>query len=215
MMRHSLNLSFTWSCNNQIQFIVYLVQNCLLQSSSYDTDNIKRDIILILVSVSVAALFHFNLVQKEIIKMVKLLLAFLSCLLLLLLIAADGAIASICPPVDAYAPCDCMDYNPGIYLLCFNRNLTDSKVSAILDAFLTTPGVSPVDYLDLSGNLLTRVPNQIKSFTHLGVVHLKKNAITSIESGDFDFQSTVNPLQNLILENNQITTIAPGAFKSN
>ena len=131
--------------------------------------------------------------------------------------------AVICPPAADYAPCDCREERNGtIYLDCGMRNLNNSQVSDILDAFLTTPGVSPVGDLNLYQNRLTRVPTQIKFFDQLRQVSLQENSITSVESGAFNatFPGGQNSSFNYFLPNlnlelvwNQITTIAPGAFK--
>ena len=94
--------------------------------------------------------------------------------------------AVICPPAADYAPCDCEERNGTITLTCDMRNLNDSQVSDILDAFLTTPGVSPVGDLNLYQNRLTRVPTQIKFFDQLKRVTLQENSITSVESGAFN-----------------------------
>ena len=124
--------------------------------------------------------------------------------------------AAVCPPASAISPCDCgqSQFNTNTtYLFCNSRNLTDSQVSAILDAYLNTPNVSPVRQLELQYNRLTRVPDQMKSFTQLEYAYLFSNSITSIESGAFNLADDVNPLQYLHLDFNQLTTIAPGAFK--
>ena len=142
---------------------------------------------------------------------------FISISMALLLTSLSLANADVvCPPEAAYAPCGCSEYSEKpdtIYLNCYNRNLGDSKMSDILDAFLTTPGISPVGLLDLMSNRLTRVPTQMKFFNQLDYVYLNNNDITSIESGAFNFPDAANPILDLDLQNNQLTTIAPGAFK--
>ena len=126
--------------------------------------------------------------------------------------------AVVCPPAADYAPCNCTEFLPNkpgtIYLGCWGNQLNDSQVSDILDVFLKTPGVSPVGRSDLQFiQQLTRVPSQIKSFPQLNWVDLSTNGITSIESGAFNFTDAANPLKMLYLQYNQMTTIAPGAFK--
>ena len=99
-------------------------------------------------------------------------------------------------------------------LNCQSLNLTDSQASDILDAYLSTPDVSPVGVLYLNGNrLLTHIPIQINSFTPLSEAFLSYNSFTSIESGLFNLKDAANPLASLYLNSNQLTTIAPGAFK--
>ena len=73
----------------------------------------------------------------------------------------------ICPDITSYFPCSCtpdlsIDNDPHITLICDKLNLTDSKMSDILDAFLTTPNVSKILRLALPGNNLTRL---IKSYS--------------------------------------------------
>jgi len=127
--------------------------------------------------------------------------------------------AVVCPPAEAYSPCKCVEtafvreiYKPGtIYLQCYERNLSDLRLSDILDAFLTTPGVSPVGKLGLSFNQLTKVPKQIKLLPQVVAVDLKGNNISSIESGAFNFTT----LQFLEMQKSQVVNIAPGAFQGN
>ena len=148
---------------------------------------------------------------------------FISLMLMLLLLPSSSyssfvEAAVVCPPSTAYTPCICKEYSnkPGtIELNCSGGNLNNTQMSDILDAFLvTTPGISPVASLSLQVNQLTRVPSQIiKLFNHLVDVWLNSNAITSIESGTFNFTDAANPVQYLVLYENQLTTIAPGAFK--
>ena len=120
--------------------------------------------------------------------------------------------AITCPPDDAYAPCYCYEYigkSETLTIDCQNRNLSDSKISEILDVFLTTTNnISPVSQIDLTSNQLTRIPRQIRSFSQLEDVFLIDNPIKSIEWGDFNTTGH-NPS---IFIGNQLTTIAPGAF---
>ena len=64
--------------------------------------------------------------------------------------------------------------------------LNDSQVNYILDAFLTTPGVSQVGDLNLRFNQLTRVPTQTNLFNQLKRVDLEVKFITSIDSANLD-----------------------------
>ena len=152
----------------------------------------------------------FNFKTKMLIKLVVALVVCLSFLHLSVQVEA----ATVCPPANVISPCACSQWTPTTtYLNCQSRVLTDSQASAILDAYLKTPNVSPVGVLQLSNNLLTRVPDQMKSFTQLEYAILDFNSITSIESGAFNFTDAANPLRSLYLSTNQLTTIAPGAFK--
>ena len=92
----------------------------------------------------------------------------------------------VCSPEADYTPCGCREYSktPSIqkHLNCQSKKLTDYQMSDILDAFLTTPGVSPVAFLSLEyGKLLTRVPSQVRLFNQLKWVFLNDNNITSID----------------------------------
>ena len=120
----------------------------------------------------------------------------------------------VCPPADTYSPCTCYDYagySGNILLSCY-ASLNDSMASDILDAFLKTPGVSPLRGVDFSQSELTRVPHQIKIFPGLKYLNLASNNLQSIETDDFSNAQT--KLKNLWFQNNQIETIAPFAFKS-
>ena len=120
--------------------------------------------------------------------------------------------AVICPTKVNYSPCDCYEYSSNtIWINCRGQNLTNSRVSGILNVFLTSPGVSPVGKLSLQNNKLTRVPNQIKLFPQLVEVWLSDNKITSIQSGAFNFTTTT--VEWLVLSDNPVATIAPGAFQ--
>ena len=152
--------------------------------------------------------------------MVRILLAGYFIYLMLSLSSVEaGAIG--CPTPDAYAPCACGKYSntsDTIFLDCANKKLSDSNVSNILDLFIMTPGLSPLGRLDLYNNQLTRVPSQIKFFPQLEEIRLFFNAITSVESGAFNFikpTTVIYPHYFVYLELsiNQLVTIAPGAFK--
>ena len=102
----------------------------------------------------------------------------------------------ICPPKADYEPCECGDYTAGadgsISLYCDNQNLGDSKISDILDRFLMKKGeISPLGDLQLRANQLSRVPKQIQHFKRLDNVNLASNKITTVESGDFNFNATL------------------------
>ena len=102
--------------------------------------------------------------------------------------------AVICPAATVFSPCSCDEYkgNSGtIELNCGGNNVDDTRLSAILDTLLTTPGVSPVGALMLWNNLLTRVPDQIPRFTQLVVVDLNYNKIRSLPTAAFKFTATL------------------------
>ena len=123
----------------------------------------------------------------------------------------------VCPAPEDYAPCTCnentLTNNPGtIYLDCYNKpslNLTDARASEILDAFLTTSGVTPLGAIDMWNNLLTVVPAQIPLFPQVNYVDVGQNVIPIIKSGAFNFVKT---LTFLYISDCQVNTIEPGAF---
>ena len=145
-------------------------------------------------------------------KMLKMLV---TSLVLFLKSSVEVEAAVLCPPVEAISPCLCYQNTTTTTTLnCQSLNLTDSQASDILDAYLSTPDVSPVGVLYLNGiRLLTHIPIQINSFTPLSEAFLSYNSFTSIESGLFNLKDAANPLASLYLNSNQLTTIAPGAFK--
>ena len=145
--------------------------------------------------------------------MLRFLFAFVICCFSLhLSLLADADV--ICPPANVISPCTCSEYTKNTTQLdCGSHGLIDSQASDSLDAYLSSPGVSPVGYLQLSDSNLTRVPVQVKSFTQLEFAFLISNFITSIESGAFNASDAANPLKDLSLDGNQLTKIAPGAFK--
>ena len=106
------------------------------------------------------------------------LLAFVAYFSLQLSVRVEAVV--VCPPADVISPCTCRRYSTrtnSTFLNCgSSRNLADSQVNDILDAYLATPNVSPVGRLQLSNNaLLTRVPVQVKYFTQLEYADLYFN----------------------------------------
>jgi len=98
-----------------------------------------------------------------------------------------------------------------ISLDCNSKSLDDSLTGDVLNAFLTTPGVSPVAWIDLHYNQLTRIPAQIRSFPKLVYIDISFNTIGVFQSDDFNFVSS-NKLTTLWGNGNQLKSIAPGAF---
>ena len=118
----------------------------------------------------------------------------------------------VCPPSASIEPCQCgfYDETDRVDLFCTGRNLNDSEMSRILEAFLDHPNVSALGKLSLSNNRLTKIPKQIRQFTQLDYVNLDYNEIASIKKGDFYFRKT---LKKLLLGGNWLTFIEPGAFQ--
>ena len=110
--------------------------------------------------------------------------------LLIALLFNGSQSAVICPPATAYSPCSCDEYKGNsatIELNCGGKNVDDTRMSAILDALLTTGGATPVASFNLWTNKLTRVPSQLPRFTQLVSVDLNSNTIRSLPTGAFMF----------------------------
>ena len=121
----------------------------------------------------------------------------------------------VCPSKEDYAPCICMEGEPKdgtLSLLCRNRNLNDTQISRILDAFLAS-SISPLGSIFLEGNRLTRVPSQLNKFPRLSWIDLKANRIQTIHKGAFNFtvQPGISGCQ-IGLESNNLSHIEQGAF---
>lgn len=119
----------------------------------------------------------------------------------------------ICPPANLFEPCECNadSSNVTILLYCSDMNLTDSRTSEILNAFLA-PNVSSVSRIELAGNYLTRIPSQLPLFDLLDWAYFNRNDFngTAIPSGTFNFSAQ---LKYLNLYNVSITSIEAGAFQ--
>ena len=144
--------------------------------------------------------------------MLKLVFAF-AFLLVLSPSSLLGVDAATCPDAQILTPCTCGNYNTNLlYLNCASKSLTDGRIELILSFFQSND--TQLGRLDLYNNpLLTHVPPAIKTFTQLGnTVQLQLNGFTSIESGAFQFQDSANPVKDLYLNSNKLTTISPNAF---
>jgi hypothetical protein len=116
----------------------------------------------------------------------------------------------ICPDSSVVSPCVCGDNGDGtVSLNCFARNVNDDRVSTILDSFLSD-GITPLGYLNLGYNPMTKIPSQIPSFKQLFTVGLGSNELSIIKSKAFNFNV---PLDLLDLRINSISVIEPGAFQ--
>ena len=139
-----------------------------------------------------------------------LIMQIFGALITLIVQLSDGAV--VCPSNPSYSPCNCTEYGAivgNIYLDCRNQQLSDSKAEDILTSFLTSPGVSQVASIDLHFSQLTRIPDQIRSFSKLVYLDISFNSISSLQSNAFNFVSKVTTLY---ANTNQIKSIAPGAF---
>ena len=118
-----------------------------------------------------------------------------------------------CPSSSKLAPCTCTGNGLGMGLLdCSNKNLEDEFVGQVMDAFISPKSLTLLYKIDLSGNKLLRVPNQISDLPQLTYVDLRNNQITIIKTGAFNFAKTLNQL---ILCNNRISVIEADAFLGN
>jgi hypothetical protein len=136
-------------------------------------------------------------------------------LLSYVIVSALGDIG-VCPPAEKLEPCKCHvfdrdDTKKGgtLRFNCTELYLGDEKISQVLDAFISTPGVSPLRELYLYKNNLTRIPDQIRHFTELDRVELGSNEIKTIEKGSLNFTRTLGLFK---LNDNKMITIESGAF---
>lgn len=117
----------------------------------------------------------------------------------------------VCPKPDDYFPCKCLDYNDGTaYLFCDRQNMQDAKISQILQAYLATANVSPLSFLQLQYNQLSRVPAEIHLFPALNYVNLEYNNIENVQTGAFNFTAL---LYQLHLSSNPLLAIQTDAFQ--
>ena len=118
---------------------------------------------------------------------------------------------------DDYSPCDCTTNkteNGAIQLHCSNKNLTDSRVSAILRAFISVPGKAKrMEELNFAHNRLSKVPVEMRHVRHPRIIDLSHNKIRSVPSGTFKLLS--NHSTRISLDSNRISTIEPRAFRGN
>ena len=141
------------------------------------------------------------------------------------LVAVATASKITCPDAKVIAPCTCDAYGANVVmhapskpneyaaLHCAFKELDDAQVSDILDAYLNTAKVSPLRYLALDNNRLTKVPQQISRFTQLNYLLLNKNKIASLPEGSLKFgDDTVWHLA--LAENPLFGNVQPGAFVS-
>ena len=102
----------------------------------------------------------------------------------------------------------------GNSLYCNNQELNDTKLSNILDAFLS-PGIGPLILIKATNNLLTQIPSQIstKKFPNLIYIDLSFNRITTaVKSTTFSYLIS-SPNVYLNFNNNRIQSVAPSSLK--
>ena len=118
-----------------------------------------------------------------------------------------------CPAVASslLSPCTCKptggSNSSTLTFSCANSGLNDTTMASVASLF--TPA-NPVDVMDLSGNVLTRVPpNLPQLFPQVTSLSLANNTITSIGSGQLNVTATVTSLD---VSTNKISSIATNAL---
>ena len=71
------------------------------------------------------------------------------------------------------------------------------------------PPTTPVDTLDLSGNLLTAVPANLPQFNQLANLNLANNSIAAVATAELNLPAAVKSLD---LSSNRISTIAASSL---
>lgn len=110
-------------------------------------------------------------------------------------------------------PCKCDGSgreNESLTFDCQGQMLGDYNTSRILGYLI--PVQEKLAKIILSGNNLTKVPDEIRQFNHLEFVDLKFNPIRYIEAGAFKFPSKGEPCS---VESKEITVINCGPFQGN
>ena len=120
-------------------------------------------------------------------------------------------IIRLCPTHDSILPCVCEFLgDETLNLDCYNKELDDERVNEILKSFAIGSNATLLTAIELSSNVLTRVPHQIHLFPQLQRLNLARNKIHTIHRGELNFSTA--PLQGLWLDHNQLTNIEPEAI---
>ena len=122
----------------------------------------------------------------------------------------------ICPSPTVLDQCTCDDSGDTftISITCNGLNIDDAKMSTILTAILSDSTASPTSALFLKDNILTKVPEEIPLFSQLMYVDLFNNQIETIASGAFRFANPTIGLVQIYLSSNPLTgNIESGAFQ--
>lgn len=111
----------------------------------------------------------------------------------------------VCPPAADLGKCTCAlttdSTSNTVTINCKDQNLGDSAVETLVGKITW----AAIDTIDLSGNLLTKVPTNLAQLTSVTSLSLASNGITSIGSFDLELQATIVSLD---LSNNLISSIA-------
>ncbi len=102
---------------------------------------------------------------------------------------------------------------PRLESLFLDANLQgDRLVNEVLNSIAAKTGRDTLQQLSLWQSRLTRIPGNVKSFEKLNYVNLFGNTIRSIQKDSLGFHPDVK-VTFLILTNNVLDTIEPGAFQ--
>ena len=99
----------------------------------------------------------------------------------------------------------------GIVTMQLNgNNIDDMTIDRILKWILESPSVDTLKELDISRNVLTKIPHQIASFNMLNIINLGSNPLNNtLRSGSIIFRND----STLYLDSCGIEFIEPGAFQ--
>ena len=96
-------------------------------------------------------------------------------------------------------------------LYLYSNEISDEKADSFVAKLAASNLADSLDWLDLVGNSLTRIPNQVGSiFPKLNYIFLSGNNMSHIPSSSVTF---AYPLRELILYGNGIKTIESDAFR--
>ena len=117
----------------------------------------------------------------------------------------------VCPPAAVLGECTCNEawFDPtGITVICENKGLNKGSVDEVLQALLE-PFISTTITFAASKNNLTKVPADLSKLSEHAYIYLEDNQITSIPSGAF---KSILGFVSIDLRKNLISSIEPGAF---
>ena len=119
-----------------------------------------------------------------------------------------------CPPEEMSSPCTChCDVYEDLSLLidCERRQVSDDRISEILNVFLNDETLDPLRTLrlDYNYNYITKIPEQLKLFPEFQELYLYASDIKTITTGSLTFQAT----EKVVGLGYDVRTIEPGAFE--
>ena len=98
-----------------------------------------------------------------------------------------------------------------VSIIMQDNTLNDEAVNRLLNWILNGPSRNTLRYLFLSGNTLTRIPRQLKSFSNLADISIDRQKEPGF--GFLAFFSLPSSIRFLNLSSNYITGIQPGSFQ--